>query len=109
MFGFRRATPEVTWKVIEGDFVLGACARRIFGYASRSTDGSWSAFDDEARPIGTFAEPSHARAALWQAHREAHDTTCAAPLDTRPRRTAHRGSVPLAETSDRVAAHPASW
>ncbi|MCT2086185.1 hypothetical protein M3D75_08680 [Microbacterium enclense] len=95
--------------MIEGDFVLGACAQRIFGYASRATDGSWSAFDDEARPIGTFADPSHAKAALWQAHHEAHDTTCAAPLDTRPRRAAPRRSAPLSETSDRVAAHPASW
>lgn len=110
MFGFTRATPEITWKSIEGDFLLGACSRRIFGYATRITEGSWSAFDDEARPLGVFADLTDAKSALWRAHRDGHDTVCAAP-ETRGRRGERTGAT---QASDRerprtVAVPPPSW
>jgi hypothetical protein len=111
MFGFTRTTPEITWKSIEGDFLLGTCSRRIFGYATRSPEGSWAAFDDGARPLGVFADVEDAKRALWRAHREGHDAVCSAPPEILPRRAprtiASRPSA--AELSRTVAAQPASW
>ena len=49
MFGIRRPSADISWKSFEDDFILGACSRRIFGFAHRGADGEWSAFDDDAR------------------------------------------------------------
>ncbi|WP_022880526.1 hypothetical protein [Microbacterium sp. B19] len=110
MFGFTRTTPEITWKSIEGDFLLGACSRRIFGYATRGAQGSWSAFDDEARPLGVFADLAATKSALWRAHREGHDAVCAAP-ETRPRRGERTGATRTSdpERSRTAAARLTSW
>ncbi|MGC0369666.1 hypothetical protein [Microbacterium sp. SLBN-111] len=111
MFGFTRTTSEITWKSIDGDFLLGSCSRRIFGYATRSARGSWSAFDDEARPLGVFADVEDAKRALWRAHREGHEAVCTAPPEILSRRgektRAMRASAE--ERSRTVAAQPASW
>jgi len=110
MFGFTRATSEITWKSIEGDFLLGACSRRIFGYATRGAEGSWSAFDDEARPLGVSADVDDAKRALWRAHRDGHDAVCDAP-EPRGRRGERIGATRASdqERSRTVAAQQPSW
>lgn len=87
MFGLTRRPADVSWKSIEDDFVLGACTRRIIGFAHRGDDGRWSAFDDDARPVGAFARLDDAKAVLGRIHGETHDTGCAAAPSEHPRRT----------------------
>lgn len=99
MFPLRRAAAEVTWKAIEDDFVLGACTRRILGYASRGVDRVWTAFDDDARPLGRFVRLPDAKTALWTAHRDAHDRVCTKPHD----RSAPRRPDSAGPASDRLA------
>lgn len=79
MFGVRRSVIGPTWKLIDDDFALGACPRRIIGFASRGTDGRWTAFDGESHPIGEADSVVAAEHAIWAAHAEAHETECAAP------------------------------
>ena len=100
MFGFTRTTVGARWKAVEGDFVLGACARRFIGFASRSGEGSWSAFDDHARPLGLFIDLADAQTRVWESHRETHGTDCTA-----------RGSSgsPCAEPSRDVLEHRSAW
>ena len=111
MFGFTRATSDVTWKSIEGDFLLGTCSRRIFGYASRSADGLWSAFDDEARSLGTFTTVEDMKSLLWRSHRQTHDTACVPSAERHPRNdpVAHSSPLPAPEPSRNSEVRPRSW
>lgn len=68
-----------TWRAIEDDFVLGACARRIVGFAARGADGQWSAFDDESQPLGEFPTLRSAQESIWQAHSTTHEVSCSSP------------------------------
>jgi hypothetical protein len=109
MFGFTRATYDVTWKSIEGDFLLGTCSRRIFGFATRSADGTWSAFDDESRSLGVFATVDDVKSLLWQSHRQTHDTACAAPIERHSRSTPVERPSPAPEPSRNAKVRPRSW
>ncbi|MFZ8758494.1 hypothetical protein ACO03V_13840 [Microbacterium sp. HMH0099] len=79
MIDVGRSAAGPTWKTSEDDFVLGACARRIVGFAALAPDGRWSAFDDESQPLGDLAILDEAKARIWGAHRTTHDRTCASP------------------------------
>jgi len=79
MFGRSGWTPQPSWKPVDDDFVLGACSRRLFGYISRASEGTWQAFDDGAEPVGGALDLNDAKAALWMSHRDAHRVDCAHP------------------------------
>lgn len=114
MFGIRRPSADISWKSFEDDFILGACSRRIFGFAHRGADGEWSAFDDDARILGAYPDLDAVKAVLWHMHRETHDTSCAtAPMprtgrpagidESRPHRVA------VFEPPARGDVSPGSW
>ena len=112
MFGFPRATSDVTWRVIEGDFLLGTCSRRIFGFATRSADGTWAAFDDDARPLGAVTHLDETKSLLWRAHRETHPRTCATAPESRTRAAAPADRSSLRahpEPSSHAVVRPGSW
>lgn len=100
MFGMTKASSQPTWKWVEDDFVLGACAHRIFGFLTSAPDGTWTAFDDEAESVGTFEIERDGRKALWSRHEPAHMNGC-----TPAGFTALRGSVQQLAALSRVA-HP---
>jgi hypothetical protein len=66
MFGFHSET-HPKWKRVEEDFVPGVCSRVPFGFITRAADG-WAAFDQDAGPLGSFADLPVAQDALWRAH-----------------------------------------
>lgn len=117
MFRLRRTAPEVAWKSIEDDFVLGVCSRRVFGYATRDVDGRWVAFNSDAQVIGAFVRLTDAEAALWRTHHDEHDTVCAQGANDR----SARHSAALRQTSatsqpegasgitPRATVRPGSW
>lgn len=117
MFKLRRAAPEVAWKSIEDDFVLGVCARRVFGYATRGVDARWVAFDSDAQVIGTYARLTDAEAALWRTHRDDHHAVCAPAMHDRLARhsAASRSTSGASQlegavtTSPRPPIRPGSW
>lgn len=76
MFGMTKASSQPTWKTVEDDFVLGACAHRLFGFLTSAPDGTWTAFDEDAESIGTFEDQRDARKALWSRHEPAHVKGC---------------------------------
>lgn len=67
---------RLVWKAIEDDFVLGACSRRIVGFATRNPEGQWAAFDGDSMPLASFDALADAKAALWNAHRAEHARAC---------------------------------
>lgn len=81
MFAQRVAGVAPSWKHVEDDFVLGACSRRIIGFAARGDDGRWTAFDHESEPIGDFAHAADAKHAVHAGHVEMHETDCASPVN----------------------------
>lgn len=97
MLGMPKASSRPTWKRVEDDFVLGACAHRIFGFMSAAPDGAWTAFDEDAESVGTFADERDAREALWARHEPAHLDGC-----TPVRLAALRGPVQQLAALSRV-------
>ncbi|SDO49499.1 hypothetical protein SAMN04487848_1163 [Microbacterium sp. ru370.1] len=77
MFSLTNAHLRPTWKRVEDDFVMGACAHRLFGYVSQDPDGVWSAFDEDARVVAVGADLRAVSEALWDGHIAAHDDHCA--------------------------------
>lgn len=61
------------WTRVDDDFILGACAHRLFGYISQSPTGGWAVFDSDAQPVGSFTALPAAQEALWASHQLAHD------------------------------------
>ncbi|SDO27889.1 hypothetical protein SAMN04487848_0167 [Microbacterium sp. ru370.1] len=76
MFGLFSSAPRPTWKRVEDDFVMGACSRRIFGFASRGDGQIWAAFDDQSQPLGSFDGLADAQNAMWEKHRTFHARVC---------------------------------
>lgn len=108
--------PEALWRSVDEDFVLGACSRRVIGFLNRGGDDIWTVFDDDARPLDTFADLDEAKAALWHSHRSHHENECTSP---RTESHAHRpaGGAAMMSLSPPTAAtiephrpiRPASW
>ena len=57
MFGARGSNAPTTWKHIENDFVMGACAHQLFGYITRSPSDEWTAFDSDSLALSRLAGP----------------------------------------------------
>jgi len=95
MFRTTGAAERPTWTRIEDDFMLGACAHRLFGYISRSAKGLWATFGIEADLQGEFEHLSDAQHALWSTHLTVHQDKCAS-------RTTWWSRIFLAFTHDRL-------
>ncbi|KEP76316.1 hypothetical protein HR12_19810 [Microbacterium sp. SUBG005] len=76
MFSLTGAHLRPTWKRVEDDFLMGACAHRLFGYVSQDSDGVWSAFDEDAHVVAVGVDLREVSEALWTQHVEAHDEHC---------------------------------
>lgn len=76
MFGLFSSAPRPTWKRVEDDFVMGACSRRIFGFASRGDGQTWTAFDDQSQTLGSFDRLADAQEAMWEKHQALHPRVC---------------------------------
>lgn len=75
MFGLFGSAPRPTWKQVEDDFVMGACSRRIFGFASQG-GRIWTAFDDQSQLLGSFDRLADAQRAIWVKHQALHARVC---------------------------------
>lgn len=70
------SAPRPTWKRVADDFVMGACSRRIFGFASRGDGQTWTAFDDQSQSLGSFDRLADAQEAMWVKHQALHSRVC---------------------------------
>lgn len=77
MFSLTGAHLRPTWKRVDDDFVMGACAHRLFGYVSQDSDGVWSAFDEDAHVVTVGVDLREVSEALWAQHLAAHEEHCA--------------------------------
>lgn len=96
MFGARGSNAPTTWKHIENDFVMGACAHQLFGYITRSPSDEWTALDSDSRPIGHFTPLDAAKTALWTTHQPTHHKQCTSRINRWWNRPSRQAPTPSA-------------